>query len=43
MLFNSLLFLLAFLPGSLLPGIEIADPMVSIRNAAYPVSFRARQ
>ena len=34
---------LAFQPGSLLSGIEIADPMVTIRNAAYPVSFHERQ
>jgi len=34
---------LAFLPGTLPPGIGIADPMVSIRNAAYPVSFHERQ
>jgi catalase len=34
---------LLFLPGTLLPGIEIADPMVTVRNAAYPVSFQQRQ
>jgi catalase len=34
---------LLFLPGSLVPGIGIADPMVTIRNAAYPVSFHERQ
>ena len=34
---------LAFLPGTLLPGIEIADPMLTIRNAAYPTSFHERQ
>jgi len=34
---------LAFLPGSLLPGIEVADPMVTIRNAAYPVSASERR
>jgi catalase len=34
---------LLFLPGTLLPGIEIADPMVTVRNAAYPVSFHERQ
>ena len=34
---------LSFMPGSLLPGIEIADPMVTIRNAAYPVSYHHRQ
>ena len=34
---------LLFLPGSLLPGIEIADPMLTVRNAAYPVSSQERQ
>lgn len=34
---------LLFLPGSLLPGIEIADPMVTVRNASYPFSFHKRQ
>jgi catalase len=34
---------LLFLPGGLPPGIGIADPMVTIRNAAYPVSFHERQ
>jgi catalase len=34
---------LLFLPGSLPPGIGIADPMVTVRNAAYPVSFHQRQ
>jgi catalase len=34
---------LVFLPGTLPPGIGIADPMVTIRNAAYPVSFHERQ
>lgn len=34
---------LAFLPGSLPPGIGIADPMLTIRNAAYPVSIHERQ
>lgn len=34
---------LLFLPGTLPPGIGIADPMVTIRNAAYPVSFHERQ
>ncbi len=33
---------LAFLPGSLPPGIEFADPMLTIRNASYPVSFQER-
>jgi catalase len=34
---------LLFLPGTLPPGIGIADPMVTVRNAAYPVSFHERQ
>jgi len=34
---------LLFLPGALPPGIGIADPMVTIRNSAYPVSFHERQ
>lgn len=34
---------LAFMPGNLPPGIAIADPMLSIRNAAYPISFHERQ
>lgn len=33
---------LLFLPGAILPGISIADPMITIRNAAYPVSFQER-
>jgi catalase len=33
---------LAFMPGSLPPGIEIADPMLTIRNASYPNSFQER-
>jgi catalase len=33
---------LSFLPGSLLPGIEAADPMLTIRNASYPHSFQER-
>ena len=32
-----------FLPGTTVPGIGIADPMLSIRNAAYPVSFAERR
>jgi catalase len=33
---------LAFMPGTLLPGIAIADPMLDIRNASYPYSFQER-
>ena len=33
---------LAFLPGRLPPGIEFADPMLTIRNASYPRSFQER-
>ena len=33
---------LAFMPGSLPPGIEFADPMLTIRNASYPHSFQER-
>ena len=33
---------LAFNAGTLLPGIEIADPMLTIRNASYPNSFQER-
>ncbi|MFG3602632.1 catalase family peroxidase [Micromonospora chersina] len=33
---------LAFMPGTLPPGIEAADPMLTIRNASYPYSFRDR-
>lgn len=34
---------LLFLPGTLPPGIGVADPMLTVRNAAYPVSFHERQ
>lgn len=34
---------LLFLPGQLPKGIEIDDPMIVMRNAAYPISFGARQ
>ena len=34
---------LSFMPGTLQAGIGIADPMVAVRNAAYPVSFHERQ
>lgn len=33
---------LLFLPGSTPPGIAIADPMLTIRNAAYPISYAER-
>jgi len=33
---------LLFLPGTTIPGIAIADPMLSVRNAAYPISFKER-
>ena len=32
-----------FLPGRVPTGIEAADPMIALRNAAYPISFGARQ
>ena len=32
----------AFMPGNLPPGIGIADPMLTIRNASYPHSFQER-
>lgn len=32
-----------FLPGNVPSGIEIADPMIALRTAAYPISFSARQ
>ncbi|KQP80302.1 hypothetical protein ASF57_18135 [Methylobacterium sp. Leaf117] len=34
---------LLFMPGDVPPGIGIADPMLAVRNAAYPVSFGERQ
>ncbi len=34
---------LLFLPGRLPAGIEIADPMIAMRTAAYPISFGQRQ
>lgn len=34
---------LLFLPGRVPNGIEIADPMIAMRNAAYPISFGERQ
>jgi catalase len=33
---------LAFMPGSQPPGIEFADPMLTVRNASYPYSFQER-
>lgn len=32
-----------FLPGESHPGIEPADPMLTLRDCAYPISFRHRQ
>jgi catalase len=32
-----------FLPGEAHPGIEAADPMLVLRNKAYPISFQGRQ
>ena len=34
---------LMFMPGTLPPGIEAADPMLTIRNASYPYSFQERR
>jgi len=34
---------LLFLPGNVPDGIEAADPMIDVRNAAYAVSFGERQ
>jgi catalase len=34
---------LLLLPGETHPGVEPADPMLVLRNAAYPVSFSERQ
>ncbi|MGH6748492.1 MAG: catalase family peroxidase [Methyloceanibacter sp.] len=33
---------LIFLPAALLPGIEPADPMITARSEAYPISFARR-
>lgn len=33
---------LLFLPGSTPPGIAVADPMLTVRNAAYPISYAER-
>lgn len=32
-----------FLPGTAHPGIDPADPMLTLRNNAYPISFKKRQ
>jgi catalase len=32
-----------FLPGNLPDGMEAADPMIQVRNEAYPISYRHRQ
>ncbi len=34
---------LLFLPARLCEGIETADPMLTMRQAAYPISFGQRQ
>lgn len=34
---------LLFLPGQPHPGVEPADPMLVLRNGAYPISFHQRQ
>jgi len=34
---------LLFLPGQAHPGVEAADPMLVLRNAAYPISLGQRQ
>ena len=34
---------LLFLPANMPDGIEAADPMLGIRNSAYPISFSHRQ
>jgi catalase len=34
---------LLFLPNALPDGIEVEDPMINARSAAYPVSFARRQ
>jgi catalase len=34
---------LLFLPGQPHPGVEPADPMLVLRNKAYPISFKERQ
>jgi catalase len=34
---------LLFMPGTFPNGVELADPMLAVRNAAYPVSFGERR
>ena len=34
---------LMFLPGRVPAGVEVADPMIAVRSAAYPISFGGRQ
>jgi catalase len=34
---------LLFLPGQPDPGVEAADPMLVMRNTAYPISVGERQ
>ena len=34
---------LLFLPGQAHPGVAVADPMLVLRNLAYPISFAERQ
>ncbi|MGO4843622.1 catalase, partial [Rhizobiaceae sp. 2RAB30] len=34
---------LLFLPNNVPDGIEVADPMIDVRSAAYPISFGERQ
>ncbi|MEI9892925.1 MAG: hypothetical protein WDN28_03160 [Chthoniobacter sp.] len=34
---------LLLLPGQPHPGVEAADPMLMLRNKAYPISFEERQ
>ena len=34
---------LLFLPARVPSGIEVADPMIAVRSAAYPISFGGRQ
>ena len=34
---------LVFMPGRIQAGMEAVDPMLAVRNGAYPISFGARQ